>query len=257
MVPGRARPSAVAARDVERRPFYELLGVELRGATQTIGADAAEPPTPRCSASRSARPLLRCERVTTDTDRPAGAAQRARLPGPPHRVRRRAALGRAVDDADRSAPRRVARATLACCRRRREGCGSGCPAPGWLRDYERSWLPRDVAAGLVLTALLVPAGMGYAEASGLPPITGLYATIVPLVAYAILGPQPDPGARARLVAGAADRGVDRPAGRRRPGRGVALAGMLAILAGAIASSPAWPASGSSPTCCPSRSATAT
>ena len=43
-------------------------------------------------------------------------------------------------------------------------------------------------AGIVLTALLVPAGMGYAEASGLPAVYGLYATIVPLVAYAILGP---------------------------------------------------------------------
>ena len=36
--------------------------------------------------------------------------------------------------------------------------------------------------------MLVPAGMGYAEASGLPPIYGLYATIVPLTAYAVLGP---------------------------------------------------------------------
>ena len=49
-------------------------------------------------------------------------------------------------------------------------------------------LPRDLFAGIVLTAILVPAGMGYAEASGLPAIVGLYATIVPLLAYAVLGP---------------------------------------------------------------------
>src|SRR5688572_2010323 len=57
-----------------------------------------------------------------------------------------------------------------------------------LLHYKPAWLPRDLAAGLVLTALLVPAGMGYAEASGLPPITGLYATIVPLIVYALFGP---------------------------------------------------------------------
>lgn len=62
------------------------------------------------------------------------------------------------------------------------------PAARVARDYECSWLPHDLVAGLVLTALLIPAGMGYAEASGLPPITGLYATIVPLVVYAIVGP---------------------------------------------------------------------
>jgi MFS superfamily sulfate permease-like transporter len=45
-----------------------------------------------------------------------------------------------------------------------------------------------VVAGIVLTAVLVPAGMGYAEAAGLPAIHGLYVTIVPLVVYAIVGP---------------------------------------------------------------------
>ena len=45
-----------------------------------------------------------------------------------------------------------------------------------------------MTAGFVLTALLIPAGIGYAEAAGLPPETGLYATIVPLLAYALVGP---------------------------------------------------------------------
>ncbi|GAB91515.1 SulP family inorganic anion transporter [Gordonia rhizosphera] len=57
-----------------------------------------------------------------------------------------------------------------------------------LRSYERSWLRGDLVAGIVLTALLIPAGMGYAEVSGLPPVTGLYATIVPLLVYAVVGP---------------------------------------------------------------------
>lgn len=51
--------------------------------------------------------------------------------------------------------------------------------PGWqvLRNYQRSWLRRDVAAGLVLTTMLLPVGLAYAEASGVPGICGLYATI--------------------------------------------------------------------------------
>ena len=43
-----------------------------------------------------------------------------------------------------------------------------------LATYERAWLPKDLVAGLVLTTLLVPQGMAYAELAGLPPITGLY-----------------------------------------------------------------------------------
>lgn len=63
-------------------------------------------------------------------------------------------------------------------------------APGLatLLRYERAWLEHDLIAGIALTAVLVPVGMGYAEASGVPAIHGLYATIVPLVAYSIFGP---------------------------------------------------------------------
>ena len=62
------------------------------------------------------------------------------------------------------------------------------PGMSTLRSYRRGWLARDTIAGLVLAAFLVPVGMGYAEASGLPAITGLYATIVPLLVYALVGP---------------------------------------------------------------------
>jgi high affinity sulfate transporter 1 len=57
-----------------------------------------------------------------------------------------------------------------------------------VRTYRRAWLPNDIVAGLVLTAVLVPVGMGYAQAAGLPAIAGLYATILPLLVYAVLGP---------------------------------------------------------------------
>jgi high affinity sulfate transporter 1 len=57
-----------------------------------------------------------------------------------------------------------------------------------LATYRREWLPHDLTAGLVLTALLLPQGMAYAELAGLPAVTGLYATMVPLLAYFVFGP---------------------------------------------------------------------
>jgi high affinity sulfate transporter 1 len=114
-----------------------------------------------------------------------------------------------------------------------DGIGKWVPGVRTLRIYRRSWLPRDLVAGVVLTALLVPAGMGYAEASGLPAIYGLYATIVPLVVYAILGPSrilvlgPD-SSLAPLIAAAI-----LPLAAGAPEEAVALAGMLAILSGLL------------------------
>ena len=109
--------------------------------------------------------------------------------------------------------------------------GSILPRLEWVRSYRRATLGRDVFAGIVLTAILIPAGMGYAEASGLPPIVGLYATIVPLLAYALLGPSrilvlgPD-SALLPLIAAAI---VPLAAGDEA--RAVALAGLLAVLVG--------------------------
>ena len=57
-----------------------------------------------------------------------------------------------------------------------------------LRDYQAAWFAHDLIAGLVLTTMLVPVGIAYAVASGVPGIYGLYATIVPLLAYALFGP---------------------------------------------------------------------
>src|SRR5438045_9748181 len=57
-----------------------------------------------------------------------------------------------------------------------------------LSEYQAAWLVRDILAGLVLAAMLVPVGIAYALASGVPGIYGLYATIVPLLAYALFGP---------------------------------------------------------------------
>ncbi|WP_037158899.1 SulP family inorganic anion transporter [Rhodococcoides fascians] len=102
------------------------------------------------------------------------------------------------------------------------------------RGYRLEWLRSDITAGLVLTALLIPAGMGYAQAAGLPAYAGLYATIVPLLAYAVVGPSkilvlgPD-SSLAPLIAAA----VIPLAVTDDPASALALAGILGVLVGVI------------------------
>jgi high affinity sulfate transporter 1 len=102
-----------------------------------------------------------------------------------------------------------------------------------LRSYESSWLRHDVVAGLVLTTMLVPVGIAYAEASGLPGINGLYATIVPLIAYALFGPSrilvlgPDSSLAAVILA------VVLPLSGSEPYRAVAPGALMAIVSGLV------------------------
>jgi len=62
------------------------------------------------------------------------------------------------------------------------------PGARMITSYRISWLRSDLVAGIVLCTLLVPQGMAYAELAGLPPITGLYTTILCLIGYAVFGP---------------------------------------------------------------------
>ena len=116
---------------------------------------------------------------------------------------------------------------------RRRGLSRWIPLIETLRGYQRGWLWRDIAAGLALTALLVPVGMSYAAASGLPAICGLYATIVPLAAYAVFGPSrimvlgPD-SALVGLISA-----TILPLAAGSPEKAVALASMLAVLSGLL------------------------
>ena len=102
-----------------------------------------------------------------------------------------------------------------------------------LRRYETAWLPRDLMAGLVLTAMLVPVGIAYAVASGVPGIHGLYATIFPLLAYALFGPSrilvvgPDSSLAAVILA------VVLPLSGGDPARAVAVAAGMAIVSGLV------------------------
>ncbi len=107
------------------------------------------------------------------------------------------------------------------------------PGLATARDYKLAWLPHDLFAGLALSAMLVPVGIAYAVASGLPGIYGLYATIVPLLAYGLFGPSrilvlgPD-SALAPIILGVV---LSLSAGD--PARAVALAGAMAVVSGII------------------------
>ncbi|MCP1518476.1 high affinity sulfate transporter 1 [Pseudomonas migulae] len=102
-----------------------------------------------------------------------------------------------------------------------------------LSRYKMACLRRDIVAGLVLTTMLVPVGIAYAVASGVPGIYGLYATIVPLLAYALFGPSrilvlgPDSSLAAIILA------VVLPLSGGDPHRAIALAGMMAIVSGVV------------------------
>ncbi len=115
-------------------------------------------------------------------------------------------------------------------------------APGWLRwlpgvlmlkSYQPGWLPSDLAGGLVLTTMLVPVGIAYAEASGVPGVYGLYATIIPLLVYAVFGPSrilvlgPDSALAAPILAVVLEvSGGD-------PARAIMVASMMAIVSGVV------------------------
>jgi high affinity sulfate transporter 1 len=102
-----------------------------------------------------------------------------------------------------------------------------------LRQYQSSWLRQDLGAGIVMTTMLVPVGIAYAEASGVPGINGLYATIIPLLAYAIFGPSrililgPDSALAPVILA------VVLPLSAGDPQRAVTISGMMAIVSGVV------------------------
>ncbi len=61
------------------------------------------------------------------------------------------------------------------------------PFLGWLSGYKKAYLPKDLVAGLTVAVILIPQGMAYAMIAGLPPVYGLYAALVPIVIYALMG----------------------------------------------------------------------
>jgi high affinity sulfate transporter 1 len=113
--------------------------------------------------------------------------------------------------------------------------GAAIPGVEMVRTYQPGWLSKDVIAGLVLTALLVPQGMAYAELAGLPAVTGLYTSVLCLIGYAAFGPSrilvlgPDSSLGPMIAATI----LPLMAAGGDPARAVALASMLSLLVGAF------------------------
>src|SRR5215471_15512547 len=132
--------------------------------------------------------------------------------------------------ASQTEPGRIARPGMEAAR---SGWTRWLPGLHTLRRYESSWLRHDLVAGLVMTTMLVPVGIAYAEASGVPGINGLYATIVPLLAYALFGPSrilvlgPDSALAAVILA------VVLPLSGGDPDRAIAAGGAMAIVSGIV------------------------
>ena len=109
------------------------------------------------------------------------------------------------------------------------------PGVRLLARYKRSWLRRDIFAGIVLSTLLVPQGMAYAELAGLPVITGLYTTVLCLLGYAIFGPSrilmlgPDSSLGPIIAATI----LPIVGANGNPEEAVALASLLALLVGGV------------------------
>src|SRR6184192_4612982 len=109
------------------------------------------------------------------------------------------------------------------------------PGARVLASYRISWLRREVGAGIVLTTLLLPQGMAYAELAGLPPITGLYTTILCLIGYFVFGPSrilvlgPDSSLGPMIAATILPLIV----AKGDPKRAVALASLLALIVAVI------------------------
>jgi high affinity sulfate transporter 1 len=108
-------------------------------------------------------------------------------------------------------------------------------APGLaqFRGYRRSWLRGDVMAGLTVVAYLIPQAMAYATVAGLAPVAGLWAALLPLVIYAVMGSSrylsAGPESSTALMTAAALA----PLAAGDSGRYAALAAMLAVLVGLV------------------------
>jgi len=102
-----------------------------------------------------------------------------------------------------------------------------------LSSYQAAWFARDLMAGLVLATMLVPVGIAYALASGVPGIYGLYATIVPLFAYALFGPSRIPVLGPDSALAPVILAVVLPLSAGDPMLTVALASMMAVVSGLL------------------------
>lgn len=105
--------------------------------------------------------------------------------------------------------------------------------PAWLRSYQPSWLAGDLTAGVIVTVMLIPQSLAYALLAGLPPEVGLYASILPIVAYALLGSSMTLAVGPVAVASLMTASALQPLAAAGSAEYVALAMQLALISGAM------------------------
>jgi len=105
--------------------------------------------------------------------------------------------------------------------------------PTWMRHYQKSWLSGDVVAGVIVTVMLIPQSLAYALLAGLPPEVGLYASILPIIAYAFLGSSMTLAVGPVAVASLMTASALQPLAATGSADYVAMAMLLSLLSGAM------------------------
>ena len=103
----------------------------------------------------------------------------------------------------------------------------------WLRHYRRSMLAGDISAGFVVAMMMVPQGMAYALVAGLPPVVGIYASIVPPLLYALFGSSMTQSVGPMAITSLMTATVLAPLALAGTGLYMVLAAQLALLSGAV------------------------
>ena len=104
---------------------------------------------------------------------------------------------------------------------------------GWVKRYRRAQLPGDIGAGVVVAMMMIPQGMAYALVAGLPPVAGLYASIVPPLLYALFGSSMTQSIGPMAITSLMTASVLAPLAAPGSGLYTVLAAQLALLSGAV------------------------
>jgi SulP family sulfate permease len=104
---------------------------------------------------------------------------------------------------------------------------------GWLRRYRRPLLAGDISAGIVVALMMIPQGMAYAMVAGLPPVTGIYASILPPLLYALFGSSMTQSVGPMAIISLMTAAALGPLAAAGSGLYMVLAAQLALMAGVV------------------------
>ncbi|WP_426176730.1 SulP family inorganic anion transporter [Massilia sp. TWR1-2-2] len=104
---------------------------------------------------------------------------------------------------------------------------------GWLRQYRRGLLAGDISAGIVVAMMMIPQAMAYAMVAGLPPVFGLYASILPPLLYALFGSSMAQSVGPMAIISLMTAAALAPLAAAGSGLYIVLAAQLALLSGVV------------------------